>query len=67
MLTKFKSFKPWNLEKRPKRMNSAIEMLWRIEDEAEFLNHIMVCNEACFHASNRINLYDVHRWGSENP
>ncbi|GBM21992.1 hypothetical protein AVEN_263842-1 [Araneus ventricosus] len=59
MLTKFKLLKPW-----PRRLDFATDMLRRIDDDAEFLNRIMV-SEDCFHLSGIVNRHNVRIWGSE--
>lgn len=44
---------------RPRMMNFTTDMLRRIEDDAEFLIHIMFSNNAYFQLSGIVNLYNV--------
>lgn len=50
------------LDDRLSRMDLATYMLRRIHDDAEFLNHIMLCDEACFHLSGVVNQHNVCIW-----
>ncbi|GBM07010.1 hypothetical protein AVEN_63457-1 [Araneus ventricosus] len=51
----------------PQRVAFAVEMLSCIENEHDFLNHIIFSDEATFHVSNKVNKHNCRIWGSENP
>ncbi|KFM68972.1 hypothetical protein X975_03850, partial [Stegodyphus mimosarum] len=48
-------------------MAFAIDMLRKIEDDAEFLKRIMFSDEASFHLSGIVKHHNVCIWVSENP
>ena len=37
----------------------ALEMLSRIEDDEDYLKKVMFTDEACFHASGKVNRHNV--------
>ncbi|GFU52553.1 DUF4817 domain-containing protein [Nephila pilipes] len=45
------------LDDRPRRMAFATDMPRRIEDDAEFLNHIIFSDKACFHLFGTANFH----------
>ena len=52
---------------RPKRKAFALEMLNHLEDDEDDLKKVIFTDEACFHASWKVNRHNVSIWGSENP
>ncbi|XP_071037890.1 uncharacterized protein [Parasteatoda tepidariorum] len=48
---------------RPRRMAFATDMVGRIEDDADFLKHIMFSDEASFHVSGIVNRHNVRIYG----
>lgn len=49
-----------DLHNRLKRMDFAIDMLKRTEDNAEFLNHVMLFYETCFPLCSIVNCHNVY-------
>ena len=43
-----------------------MEMLSRTEDDEDYLKKVMFTDEACFHASGKVNQHNVRIWGSES-
>ncbi|GBN28716.1 hypothetical protein AVEN_129890-1 [Araneus ventricosus] len=43
----------------------AVEMLFRIENEHDFLNRLIFSDEATFHVSNRMNISTTAEFGAQ--
>ena len=50
-----------------RRVEFAVNMLQRLDDEPEFLDNVLVSVEATFHISGCVNRHGCQIWGSENP
>ncbi|GBM23516.1 hypothetical protein AVEN_153089-1 [Araneus ventricosus] len=51
----------------PQRVAFAVEIVYRIENEHDFLNRIIFSDEATFCVRNKVNKHNCRIWGSENP
>ena len=49
------------------RFNFGVEVLDRIDSDPNFLNKIVVSDEATFHVSGRVHKHNVRIWAKENP
>ena len=38
-----------------------------MEDDEDYLKRVMSTDEACFHASGKVNRHNMRIWGSKNP
>lgn len=52
---------------KPRRFNFTVEMLERIDANADFLRNIIFTDEATFHVSGVVNRQNLRIWGTENP
>ncbi|GBN83416.1 hypothetical protein AVEN_59596-1 [Araneus ventricosus] len=53
------------VQKLPQRVAFAAEMLSRIANEHDFLNHIIFSDESTFHVSNRVNISRTAEFGDK--
>lgn len=52
---------------KPKRKEFTSEMLSRIDEDNDFLNHVAFSDEATFHTSGKVHRHNCRIWGNENP
>lgn len=52
---------------RPLRMQFAVDILSRIDDDNNFLNKVAFSDESTFHVCGKVNTHNVRIWGSTNP
>jgi hypothetical protein len=52
---------------KPVRHIFTLEMLSQLDDDAEFMKHVVFSDEATFHVSGKVNMHNCQIWGSENP
>ncbi|GBN68142.1 hypothetical protein AVEN_2970-1 [Araneus ventricosus] len=53
------------VQKLPQRVALAAEMLSRIGNEHDFLNHTIFSDKATFHVSNRVNISTTAEFGDK--
>lgn len=51
----------------PRRMNFCREMLRRCQQDPQFFNNILWCDESCFKKIGVFNMHNLHHWAVENP
>ncbi|KAJ4436087.1 hypothetical protein ANN_18714 [Periplaneta americana] len=49
-----------------RRMNFALDMLYRIDEGNNFLQRVLFCDEVTFHLLGHVNRHSVRIWGSES-
>ena len=52
---------------RPQREAFATEILSRIDEDNDYLKHVVFSDEATFHTCGKVNRHNVRIWGSEHP
>lgn len=50
-----------------KRMEFAMDVLERLDDNPDFLSQVIFSDEATFHTSGKVNRYNCRIWGTQHP
>lgn len=52
---------------KPKRVDFAVQMLSKIDDDENYLDNILFSDEATFHISGCVNRHNCRIWGNQQP